>query len=105
MDLTIKTEEPKNYGQNIMGVNLGIKVPAVCVTANGRENKVIRRNFKVKRKQLGKSKKSKTIKKINNKENRIMQDKDHKYKSNLGYKIKLYQPTIMACPKLKVILD
>ncbi|OON95154.1 MAG: hypothetical protein ATN31_11530 [Candidatus Epulonipiscioides saccharophilum] len=54
MDLTIKTEESENYDENIMGVDLGIKVPAVCVTTNGkvkfignrRENKAIRRNTK-----------------------------------------------------------
>ncbi|ONI48068.1 transposase [Candidatus Epulonipiscioides saccharophilum] len=89
--VTIKIEKPENYGENIMGVDLGIKVPAVCVTTNGkvkfigngRENKVIRRKFKAKRKKLGKLKKPKAIKKINNKENRIMQDRDHKYSKEI----------------------
>ncbi|OON91000.1 MAG: hypothetical protein ATN32_02805 [Candidatus Epulonipiscium fishelsonii] len=78
------------YGQNIMWVDLGIKVPA-CVTTNGklkfigngRQNKAIRRKFKVERKQLGKLKKLKAIKKTNNKENRIMQDKDNKYSKEI----------------------
>ena len=85
--ITVEVEPKTNTGTNIMGVDLGIKVPAVCVTSNnkvkfignGRENKYIRRNFKTKRKTLGKAKKLEAIKKLNNKEQRIMQDKDHKY--------------------------
>ncbi|OON90241.1 MAG: hypothetical protein ATN33_03585 [Epulopiscium sp. Nele67-Bin001] len=80
-------EKASTSGENTMGVDLGIKVPAVCVTSNGkvkfigngRENKTIRREFSGRRKELGKAKKVKAIKKINDKENRIMQDKDHQY--------------------------
>lgn len=84
--ISVEVPESTNTGTNIMGVDLGIKVPAVCATSNnkvkfvgnGRENKYIRRYFKTKRKTLGKEKKLNAIKKFNNKEQRIMQDIDHK---------------------------
>ena len=70
----------------IMGVDLGIKCPAVCYTnkgkvkffGNGRYNKVLRRRYKTKRRKLGKLKKPNAIKTINHKEQRIMRDIDHK---------------------------
>lgn len=79
-------EESPAKGTNLLGVDLGIKVPAVCVTrdnkvkfiGNGRKNKYIRRYYKVKRKTLGKSKKLSAIKKLKDKEQRIMRDIDHK---------------------------
>lgn len=79
-------EKPPAKGTNILGVDLGIKVPAVCVSrdnkvkfvGNGRENKYIRRYYKAKRKTLGKAKKLNAIKKLQNKEQRIMRDIDHK---------------------------
>lgn len=79
-------EESSAKGTNILGVDLGIKVPAVCVTrdnkvtfvGNGRKNKYIRRYYKTKRKILGKAKKLNAIKKLKNKEQRIMRDIDHK---------------------------
>lgn len=84
--ITIEVPEGSSNGENIMGVDLGIKVPAVCLTSsdkvkfigNGRQNKFIRRKFKTKRKKLGKAKKIIAIKNINDKEQRIMQDIDHK---------------------------
>lgn len=89
--ITVEVEEQIFQGTRVMGVDLGIKVPAVCVTSNnkvkfignGRENKYIRRQFKAKRKALGKAKKLNAIKKLNNKEQRIMQDKDHKYSKQI----------------------
>jgi IS605 OrfB family transposase len=71
---------------NIIGVDLGLKNPAVAVTSchktkffgNGRLNKFQRRVFKTKRKKLGKAKKQRVIKKIGNKERRWMKDQDHK---------------------------
>ena len=70
----------------IMGVDLGIKCPAVCCTdtgkvkfvGNGRKNKTMRRHFQAKRKKLGKAKKFNAIKRLSNKEQRIMKDIDHK---------------------------
>jgi IS605 OrfB family transposase len=45
---------------------------------NGRKNKYMRRHYKYLRKKLGKAKKTDAIKRINNKEQRIMKDIDHK---------------------------
>lgn len=71
---------------NVMGVDLGIKCPAVSYISdssvkfygNGRNNKYMRRHYKYLRKKLGKAKKPDAIKRINNKEQRIMKDIDHK---------------------------
>lgn len=69
-----------------MGVDLGLKVPAVAVTGddkvrffgNDRQNKYVRRMFKSKRKKLGKLKKLNAIRNLDNKEQRWMKDRDHK---------------------------
>ena len=71
---------------NAMGVDLGIKCPAVCYTdsgkvrflGNGRKNRAVRRMFYARRKALGRSKKPKAIRDAKNKEQRIMRDIDHK---------------------------
>ena len=73
-------------GNNVMGVDLGLKCPAVSVTAdgktrfygNGRQNKTVRRRHNARRKKLGKAKKLKAIRKLHNKEQRWMKDQDHK---------------------------
>ena len=73
-------------GNKIMGVDLGLKVPAVAMTSdgktkfagNGRQNKFVRRRHTSKRRKLGKAKKQKAIEKMNNKEQRWMADQDHK---------------------------
>lgn len=70
----------------VMGIDLGIKCPAVSYTSdgsvkfygNGRKNKYMRRHYKYLRRKLGKAKKPDAIKRINNKEQRIMKDIDHK---------------------------
>jgi len=84
--IAIVVVEQQNTNNNKMGIDLGLKCPAVCTTdtgkvkfiGNGRKNKYIRRYYKTKRKKLGKAKKIKAIKKLNNKEQRIMSDIDHK---------------------------
>lgn len=71
---------------NVVGIDLGIKCPAVAVTSsgktkfygNGRQNKQKRRKFAANRKKLGKAKKLKAIKRSRNKEQRWMADQDHK---------------------------
>lgn len=71
---------------NVMGVDLGIKCPAVsyisdgCVKfyGNGRRNKYMRRHYKHLRKKLQKAKHPEAVERINNKEQRIMKDIDHK---------------------------
>ncbi len=73
-------------GTNEMGVDLGIKCPAVSYTSdgnirfygNGRKNKYMRRYFAKKRKMLQEAKHPDAVKRINNKEQRIMKDIDHK---------------------------
>ncbi|AQT85934.1 transposase [Paenibacillus larvae subsp. larvae] len=72
--------------ENIMGIDLGLKVPAVSVTStgktrffgNGRENKYIRRKYQQRRRKLGKLKKLSAIRKLGNKEQRWMKDQNHK---------------------------
>lgn len=84
--VAVKVVEKQNNDENIMGVDLGLKVPVVAVTSNsktrffgnGRQNKYIRRKYKVLRQQLGKAKQLKKIKQIGNKEQRWMKDQDHK---------------------------
>lgn len=69
-----------------MGIDLGIKCPAVSYTSNGkvkfhgngRQNKYMRRHFRKMRKRLQKGKHIKALKRMNNKEQRIMKDIDHK---------------------------
>jgi len=73
-------------GKGVMGVDLGLKNPAVAVTdagkakfcGNGRTNKYMKRKHRAQRKKLGKAKKQKAINKLNNKEQRWMRDQDHK---------------------------
>lgn len=81
----IAEPELKSDG-NIMGVDLGIKCPAVSYCSdgsvkfygNGRKNKYMRRHYAYLRKKLQASKKMNAIKRINDKEQCIMRDIDHK---------------------------
>lgn len=69
----------------VMGVDLGIKCPAVSYSmdgkirffGNGRENRYKRRKFYARRKKLQKAKKLRAIKRISDKEARFMRDRDH----------------------------
>ena len=71
---------------NIMRIDFGIKCPAVSYCSdgsvkfygNGRRNKYLRRQYAYVRKKLQTSKKRKAVKRINDKEQRIMRDIDHK---------------------------
>lgn len=70
---------------NVMGVDLGLKCPAVAYISNGkvkfygsgRQNKYIRRRFTEIRRALQKKKHLKVVKTIGDKEQRIMKDFDH----------------------------
>ena len=81
----VSEPELKSDG-NVMGVDLGIKCPAVSYCSggsikfygNGRKNKYMRRHYAYLRKKLQTSKKMKAVKRINDKEQRIMRDIDHK---------------------------
>ena len=82
--VTIPTIE--SMGLKVMGVDIGLKVPAVAVTddekvrffGNGRENKYMKRHFRSARQALGKKKKLNAIRNSKDKEKRWMKDKDHK---------------------------
>lgn len=82
--VTISDSKP-NDSNYVMGVDVGIKVPAVAVTdtgktkffGNGRMNKYYRRKIMVYKRRLGKAKKQKAINKIKNKEKRWMTYQDH----------------------------
>ncbi|MDQ0221467.1 transposase, partial [Peribacillus cavernae] len=84
ISVTIPTIE--GPGLKVMGVDLGLKVPAVAVTddekahffGNGRQNKYKKRKFRSVRKALGKKKKWNAIRKLDDKEQRWMKDQDHK---------------------------
>ena len=75
----------KSDSNIIMGIDLGIKVPAVAVTdtgktkffGNGRMNRYYRRKSLVYKRKLGKAKKQKAINKIKDKERRWMTYQDH----------------------------
>lgn len=79
-------EAPVKAEGNIMGVDLGIKCPAVMYCSNGkvkfcgngRKNKFIRRHFDVLRHNAQKAKKQKALARFADKEQRIMKDIDHK---------------------------
>jgi len=89
-----KVEEPETASLDdlladpktvVMGVDLGIKCPAVSYSTNGkvrffgngRENRYKRRKFYARRKKLQKAKKLRAIKRISDKEARFMRDRDH----------------------------
>lgn len=85
--IAIENNPAECFGTETLGVDLGILCPAVGVIGstgktkffgNGRQNKYIRRKYKELRRSLGKAKKLEAIKKINNKESRIMRDINHK---------------------------
>ncbi|MFK4423012.1 MULTISPECIES: RNA-guided endonuclease TnpB family protein [unclassified Bacillus (in: firmicutes)] len=84
ISVTLPTNE--RAGAKILGVDLGLKVPAVAITdddkvrffGNGRQNKYRKRKFRSVRKKLGKDKKVNAIRRFDDKEQRWMQDKDHK---------------------------
>lgn len=85
--IVYETIEPEYTDDgNVMGIDLGIKCPAVSYTSdgnvkfygNGRKNKYLRRHYKYLRKKLQKAKHIDAVKRINNKEQRIMRDIDHK---------------------------
>ena len=88
------TEEPETASLDdllvdpttlVMGVDLGIKCPAVSYSTdgkirfygNGRENRYKRRKCYARRKKLQKAKKLRAIKRISDKEACFMRDRDH----------------------------
>lgn len=87
----------------VMGVDLGLKVPAVAKTSdgkvkffgNGRMNKFSKRHYRALRKKLGQTKKLEIIKKLHDKEQRWMKDQDHKIsRAIVNFAIKNHVSTI-----------
>lgn len=84
--ISLEVPTTESNGEYMMGIDLGLKVPAVAVTStgktrflgNGRQNKYIRRKYQQRRRKLGKRKKLSAIRKLGNKEQRWMKDQNHK---------------------------
>ena len=89
--IAVGVEPVQTTGTIAMGIDLGLKIPAVAVTengktkfvGNGRQNKYFKRKHSTARKKLGKLKKQKAINKLGNKEQRWMKDQDHKVSRQL----------------------
>jgi IS605 OrfB family transposase len=86
-DVTMTQENPEpSEAQAVMGIDLGIKVPAVVhipgkgtrFLGNGRYQRHMRRRFYARRKKLQKAKKTRAVKKSKGKERRWMKDVNHK---------------------------
>lgn len=84
--ITYETNIPEPETGAAMGVDLGLKVPAVTVTdtgktrffGNGRKNKYLKRFYRYQRKKLQSKKKMSVVKRIEHKETRVFRDIDHK---------------------------
>jgi IS605 OrfB family transposase len=86
-DITLSIATPSPIeSERVMGVDLGIKVPAVSYTTgygarfygNGRYQRQMRRRFYARRKKLQKAKKIRAIRKSRGKESRWMKNINHK---------------------------
>ena len=82
-----EVDEPVIPGEgNVMGVDLGIKCPAVSCCSdgsvkfygNGRKNKYMRRHYAYLRRKAQQAKKMSVVERIGDREQRIMRDLDHK---------------------------
>lgn len=73
-------------GSNVLGIDLGIKCPAVSFCSdgsvkfygNGRQNKYMRRHYDYLRRKAQKTKKISAVIRLRDKEQRVMKDLDHK---------------------------
>ena len=100
-----------NESNNVMGVDLGIKCPAVsyCTDGsvkfygNGRKNKYMRRHYANLRKWFQKSKKPTVVKRIKNKEQRIMKDIDHKISREIVNTAKKHKEKVIKLERLENI--
>ncbi len=89
--ISYEVATPEVINTNIMGVDLGIKCPAVAMVSNGKarffgngkQNKHIRRTFANKRNKLQKQGAKKALRKLGDKEQRVMRDIDHKISREL----------------------
>lgn len=109
--IAVEVQPVESNGTIAMGIDLGLKIPAVAVTenrktkffGNGRQNKYIKRKHRSKRRKLGKLKKQKAINKLNNKEQRWMQDTDHKVSRQIVNFAKENNVSIIRLEKLSGI--
>lgn len=103
--------EKVNESNNVMGVDLGIKCPAVsyCTDGsvkfygNGRKNKYMRRHYANLRKWFQKAKKPTVVKRIKNKEQRIMKDIDHKISREIVNTAKKHKAKVIKLERLENI--
>jgi hypothetical protein len=80
VQISVMLPTNEKAGTKILGVDLGLKVPAVAITeddkvrffGNGRQNKYKKRKFRSVRKNLGKDKKVNAIRRFDDKEQRWM---------------------------------
>ena len=109
--IAVDPEMTESTGQSVLGVDVGLKVPAVAVTdtgktrffGNGRQNKYRKRKFRSKRKALGKAKKQKVIEKLSNKEQRWMKDQDHKVSRQIVNYAKANKVSVIKLEQLQNI--
>ena len=110
--IVYELEEPVlSSDGNIMGVDLGIKCPAVSYCSdgsvrfygNGRRNKYMRRHYAYLRRRLQKSKKITAVERINNKEQRIMRDIDHKIRHGIIETAVFHNVKVIKLEQLKNI--
>lgn len=109
--IAVNTEEKQVSEGQVMGIDLGLKIPAVAVTQDsktkfsgkGRLNKYVKRKNRTIRKKLGKLKKQKAINKLDNKEQRWMRDQDHKISRSLVNFAKENNVSIIRLEKLSGI--
>ena len=100
-----------NKSNNVMGVDLGIKCPAVsyCTDGsvkfygNGRKNKYMRRHYANLRKWFQKTKKPTVVKRIKNKEQRVMKDIDHKISREIVNTAKKHKAKVIKLEQLENI--
>lgn len=93
---------------NLMGIDLGIKCPAVSYCSdgsvrfygNGRKNKYMRRHYAYLRKKLQKTKRIDAVKRLNDKEQRIMRDIDHKISHDIVETAVSHHVTVIKLERL-----
>lgn len=101
----------KKENKNVMGIDLGIKCPAVsyCTDGsvkfygNGKKNKYMRRHYANLRKWFQKAKKPTVVKRIKNKEQRIMKDIDHKISREIVNTAKKHKAKVIKLEQLENI--
>lgn len=97
--------------KTVMGVDLGIKCPAVSYCTdesvkfygNGRKNKYMRRHYANLRKWFQKIKKPTVVKRIKNKEQRVMKDIDHKISREIVNTAKKHKAKVIKLEQLENI--